>query len=205
MTTRIVKTALLLLPFMLVFEAVHKASADYYKYKDASGTVCITNKLQSVPPRYRATMQVIRDDTAGKEPAAHNQPEPSQPAVEPTSQKPAQESPAEGRFGQLSARYPWFKPLAIIGGILAGFVVVTKLAGLLPSPHLARLIYLAFFLGVFVFAYKSYADHVAEGYFSIKQKVVAMFTKANEREGLQPENKPAGAAAELPEKPQTER
>lgn len=57
-----------------------------------------------------------------------------------------------------------------------------KLSSLLSSALLAKVIYLAFFLGVFAFAYKSYAEHVTSSYFSIKKKVLAMFEKANRRE-----------------------
>lgn len=61
-----------------------------------------------------------------------------------------------------------------------------KLSSLLSSALLAKVIYLAFFPGVFAFAYKSYAEHVTSSYFSIKKKVLAMFEKANRREMPEP-------------------
>jgi hypothetical protein len=56
---------------------------------------------------------------------------------------------------------------------------------------LGRVIYLAFFLGVFVFAYKAYADHVTNSYFSIKNKILVMFEKSNRREMPDPADSPS--------------
>ena len=103
--------------------------------------------------------------------------------------QPAAAQPA-GRFAQLAASRPWLKPLLVLGGLLALFLLVVRIASHLSSPQLARVIYLAFFLGVFTFAYTSYASHLAAGYTSLKQKMVAMFAKANDREGVAPAEKP---------------
>ncbi len=55
--------AMLLLPCCsCMFAAVPKAGADFYRSRDGSGAVCITDKLQSVPAQYRAGMQVAKDD-----------------------------------------------------------------------------------------------------------------------------------------------
>lgn len=203
MTARAVKTVVLLLPCLLFFAAPPEVLADYYKYKDSKGAVCITNKLESVPPKYRAAMQVVRDQTLAKEdPAGQKEQAPAQavfqePPVQKTGPESVAPAQATSRFAKLAARYPWFKPLAIVGGVCIGFAMVMKLAALLPSAQFSRLLYLAFFVGVFVFAYKSYADHVAGSYLNIKQKVLAMFVKANEREGLKPAH-PADAASEVP-------
>lgn len=36
--------------------------AEFYKYKDSSGAVVITDKLENVPKKYRARVKVIWDD-----------------------------------------------------------------------------------------------------------------------------------------------
>jgi hypothetical protein len=38
------------------------ARGEYFKYKDASGAVVITNKLENVPKKYRKSVKVIWDD-----------------------------------------------------------------------------------------------------------------------------------------------
>ena len=166
------------------FAPERPARADYYKYTDDKGAVCITNTLDSVPPRYRKRMQVIRDETlSAKDTLKPKAPAPEQPqAAEEPATRPTQAVQPETRFGRLSARYPWVKPLVFLGAFMACFLLVVKLAAIIPSPLIARLIYLAFFLGIFLFAYKSYADYLVSGYFSAKQKILPMFGKANERQ-----------------------
>ncbi len=174
------------------------ARADYYKYTDRSGAVCITNDPKNVPSRYRASMKVIREETLEKkDPGARKAVPPEQSQVpQPESAAPGaarpEASPAEpaSTVGRLAAHYPWSKPLLFVAGIGVLFLVVAKLASLLPSPQLARLIYLVFFLGVFVTGYKLYADYMVNSYLTIKTKVIGMFIKANDRQVPEPGGKP---------------
>jgi hypothetical protein len=184
------------------------ARANYYKYTDKSGAVCITNNRDAVPPKYRASMKVIREESlAGKDQGVHQEGMPGgagPPEAAPQSLEQKNVAPTEeptSTYGRLAARFPWFKPLLFIALALIAFILVTKLSSVLPSPLLARVIYLAFFLGLFVFAYKSYADHVTESYFTIKNTVLAMFEKANRREMPEPGELPPA----VPGKEQTSR
>lgn len=178
------------------------ARADYYKYTDGSGAVCITNKIDAVPPKYRATMKVIREETvAGKEKGAAKEiPRENSAAPEASPQSREQagapEEPAS-RLGEVFSRFPWARPLLVVCIIVTAFLIVNKLSSLISSPLLARVVYLAFFLAIFVFAFKSYAEHVSNSYFSIKTKVLAMFEKANRREApASAESSPPAPAVE---------
>lgn len=178
------------------------ARADYYKYTDGSGAVCITNRIDAVPSKYRATMKVIREETvAGKVNGAPREPlreNVAAPEASPQSreQAVAPEEPAS-RLGQVFSRFPWARPLLVVCVIVTAFLIVNKLSSLISSPLLARVVYLAFFLAIFVFAFKSYAEHVTNSYFSIKTKVLAMFEKANRREApASAESSPTAAAPE---------
>ena len=193
MTTRTARILLpVLLPLFCLCHIASEARADYYKYTDDTGSVCLTNNRNAVPPKFRSTMTVIRDEARPPKvpdaPKAPNAAAPmAAPATEPvaTESAPRKAAPEEvptGKFGELSSRYIWFKPLMIIGAIFAGFLIVTKVATLLPSQQMARVIYLVYFLGIMLFAYKSYADHMAESFVKVKGKVLTMFKKANERE-----------------------
>lgn len=180
----------------LLSMAVSLAYADFYQYKDGKGTIHMTNKLEAVPEKYRATMKVVREDRPPTQaaPAANEQAAPAANDQQPARQ--AVEAQPQTRFGQLCSRFPWLKPLLFIGGFIGAFLLVAKLTDFLPSPMLARVIMIAFFLGAFVFTYKVYTDHLASGYFTIKEKMLTMFKKANEREGLTPEDKPGLPARE---------
>ncbi len=201
MTARTVKIFLvLLLPVLIICQAAQEAGATYYKYRDGRGEVCITNKLESVPIKYRSTVKVINDEElTRKDWGARKQANTAPPVAEESpARKPGGDTASESPFGRLAANYPWVKLLAIVCGAVAGFLIVAKLVSHLPSPQLARLVCLVYFFSIFLFVYKTYADHLVDGYFTIKKKVVTMFRKANEREGLKPDEKPADGGGEIP-------
>ena len=163
------------------------ALADYYKYTDSNGVVSITNKLESVPAKYRSTMKVVREapqKDAGAARQAEPQPEPAG-AAEPEQESAQAPDQPEGKFAQLSARFPWFKPLVYLAVIVVLFVVVLKVTSLLPSPLLAKAICVAFFLGVSVFLYKAYVAHLVEGTVKIKDNATNMMKKSMVREQQQ--------------------
>ena len=172
------------------------ALADYYKYTDASGAVTITNKLDSVPQKYRSRLKVIKDDALSKQDPGAGKQLQSEPAREESNapQEAAAPAPAaQGKFTELSARYVWFTPLLYLAGILAAFLGVVKLASLVPSGQLSKLIYLSFFLGVFVFLYQAYVAHVVKDSLAVKEKAVAVMKKSMVREAPLPgEEPPAG-------------
>ena len=158
---------------------VSSARADYFKYTDSKGTVCITNSLENVPPRYRKSMKVIKDDAPAKDKGT-----PQSAGQESSTEVLSQPLPAppETKDDRFFARFPWVKPVMAIIGVVVAFFLVGRLASILPSPHLTRIVYLAFFAGVFVFAYKAYANYMVSSYFTIKNKVLTMFKKSNERQ-----------------------
>jgi len=165
------------------------ARADYYKYTDASGAINMTNKLDTVPQKYRSRVKVIHEETLSKQdPGARKQQ--TEPVQEESSTPKAAAAPAaavapQGKIAELSARYVWFKPLLYMVGFFAALMVVIKLASLVPSAALSKLIYLSFFLGVGVFVYQAYIAHVVEESIAAKEKAVNTLQKAN-MQGLPP-------------------
>lgn len=133
------------------------ASADYYKYTDDGGTVCITNKLANVPAKYRKRMKVVREASLAakdtKQKVTEAAPLQAAPAVQ---QEPAET--AAPQEGGSTGSFPWRNLVIFVAASVAGLYAVTRAAGSLASPLLARVIYLLFFFGIFLFAYKSYAD-----------------------------------------------
>ena len=183
----------LLLPvlFCVTLGSVPTALADYYKYTDASGGVNITNKLDAVPQKYRSRVKVITDDTLTKKDTGARKAQPAAGQEESsTSQAGASaSSPAvapvpapEGKFAQFSARHAWFTPLLYLAGIFVLLLAVIKLASVVPSPQLSKMIYLSFFIGVSVFLYKAYVEHVVADSLAVKEKAVTMMKKSVVRE-----------------------
>ncbi|GFO65400.1 DUF4124 domain-containing protein [Geomonas paludis] len=175
------KSLLFLLFLALIAGALpSRLLADYYNYTDNRGVVHMTNKLQAVPAKYRATMKVTREEPK-KQPAAQAQEATGQA---PGTQAVQQEAPAPqpGGFAQLAARHAWLKPLLVVAAIVALFVAVCKVASMLTSPMLSRVIYISFFVGVMVFLYKTYVDYMVESSMKIKERAVTMMKKSSNRE-----------------------
>jgi hypothetical protein len=176
--------------FSLTAGAVPAALADYYKYTDEGGAVSITNKLDSVPQKYRSRVKIISEGELAKKDQGGQKRQPAEPdastpgeAAAPAATTAAAPAPAsQGKFAELSARFIWFKPLLYLVGVIAAFIAVVKLSSLVPSPQLSKLIYLSFFLGVFVFLYKAYVTHVVEDSLAVKEKAVNMMKKSMVRE-----------------------
>jgi len=179
----------------LTAASIPVAWADYYRYTDASGAVNITNKLDSVPQKYRSKVKVISDAALSKQDPGAGKVQPPEPAQEETLQPNAAVAPEpatapQGKIAELSERFVWFQPLLYLAGILAAFLVVIKVASLVPSAQLSKLIYLSFFIGVFVFLYKAYVEHVVADSLAVKEKAVSMVKKSSVREIPLPDEAP---------------
>ena len=176
-----------MLLFFMTSGSVPVALADFYKYTDTGGAINITNKLESVPQKYRSRVKVVRDEALSKQDPGARRQQPPEPAQEESgiSRETAAPAPApapQGKFAQLAALHSWFKPLCCLAAFLAAFLLVIKLASLVPSAPLSKLIYLCFFLGVFVFLYQAYVEHVVADSLAVKEKAVSMMQKSMVRE-----------------------
>jgi hypothetical protein len=158
-----------------------KVFADFYQYTDGSGVVSITNRIDGVPKKYRATMKVVREEPSSKKAAQPEAVQPEPVSIEPVSQSVAPANLA-GRFEELGNRFPWFKPVVYLAVIVAIFTLITKVTVLLPSRLLGRVIYVAFTAGVLVFIYKSYSAHVVETTRKLKEDAEAVARKAAARQ-----------------------
>jgi hypothetical protein len=170
--------------------ASSSARANMYQYTDKNGTVCMTNSLDSVPRAERKSVKIISEDPKPKPPGPvvtdrGNTVTPAQADVQAiiADKKPHPPTP-------VGTSIP-VKPIGVAVGVIGFLFVVARLTRSLSSPQLAKVIYIAFFLGTFTLGYKLYADHLANGFVGIKQKMITMFAKAQQREGLiAPQPKP---------------
>ena len=153
------------------------ARADYYKYTDSKGVICITNDPKAVPHKYTATMKVIHEDKAGRTNSGNRAQVQVQQAVSSATQgvapaslvTPSPPPSAPGsRFGQISAQFPWITPLVAFGSVIVTFFVLIKLKTLISSPQTVKLTCLALLLGSFVITCKFYVDHLISGFFTAK-------------------------------------
>lgn len=186
-----------------IFEHTPLACADYYRYTDNKGIICITNNLNTIPPKYRSTMKVIREDKPGRlEGGSQTQTSQgrSSEALEQSAASHDRQgdtpSQSDSQLAKFMARFPLIKLMFIIAGIVSASFIILKLTSVIPSPQLARLINIVFFLGLFVFAYKLYSDYLVGNYFTVKEKILEIFTKAKVREVPETEVRPPEASGE---------
>lgn len=151
--------------------------ADYYRYTDGRGIIHMTNRLEAVPSKYRASMKVIREEPK-KEAAGQAAGAAGESASAP-QEVPEQE---QGLFARLTSRHVWVKPLSVVAAITLLSLGIVKLVSCLSSPMLARVIYVSFFAGVMVFLYKSYVGYLVEGSMKLKDRAVIMMKKSSNRE-----------------------
>lgn len=153
-----------------------------YRYRDASGNLAFTDNLQSIPAPLRKDAVPFVPPQGGGPSAAPIPADPPSPAAPPPSLAPDEPSPAAASGFVALAQGLWEHPWAKIGAYLAGvvvlFLLLIKLLDHLPSPLLARLILLAFFLGVMTFGYKLYIENIVQGAVAVKDQSVKMFEKA---------------------------
>lgn len=175
--------------FVITME-VSNVVADIYKYTDKSGVVNMTNDINAVPKRYRSSMKVIKEEA---KPQQHTTVlmEGNTQLNYSSGEQPANESDAaveepSSYIGILFSKFGWLKPLVIILCMMGSFAVIGKIASMVSSPQLSKIIYTAYFLGIFVFMYTMYAKHVVNSYFTVKDKAVEMLKKSNVREPLPP-------------------
>ena len=195
-TKQIIPALLPLLLLILVAAMPQTVHADYYRYTDSSGAVCITNNRDAVPPKYRAAMKVVREETlAAKDKVRHPEPlRDAQPApatsISPPDKAAAAAEEPTTTYGRLASRYTWFKPLLFAGAVILLYLIVRKIAAALPSANFARLLCIVFFLGVFVVVYVSYARYLSSSYNSLKTKMLAIFEKTTRREAPEQGERP---------------
>lgn len=98
---------------------VRTAFADYYRYTDSSGTVCLTNDLKSIPERYRKKAVLVSKDApkAEQPKPAVSQPSADQAAGEAVSQPRAPAGFRE-RAAALFTKDRMMTTLKIVGAIV---------------------------------------------------------------------------------------
>lgn len=92
---------------------VRNAHADYYKYTDKDGVICISDNLQSVPEQYRKSAVIVRSEG--------NEDQTAPRMVQPTStdDQEARRTPD----AVVDTPLPFSTRLAISGAIILGFII----------------------------------------------------------------------------------
>lgn len=139
--------------------------ADFYKYKDANGTISITNELDKVPPRYRSRVKVVKEGIPAPAPGAAPQ---EAPAAAKQDAQPAASPPVAAKEGWLARQMPLLKVGAVLGALLFAVLFVGRLVGSLLPRAAATIIRIGLVLGVGIFIFKSYSEQIADAFAKVK-------------------------------------
>jgi hypothetical protein len=140
-----------------------------YKYRDESGTVCMTNSLESVPKKYRRSMTVIKEDTGTGDkllapvPAAQSDPQRGAPA--PAAMTPAAQ-PAVPASGM---RHIYLKAGLTVAGLVVAFLLLNRLGEGLGFRRAAMALFVTISLLAGVFLYRSYIREVSATFTGLKE------------------------------------
>lgn len=157
---------------LLAWVIASDALADYYRYTDSRGVINMTNKLDSVPAKYRSKVTVIPESAPAK--SEVQQPEPAAEEKAPSSQ-PAQNVP-------VLERYPWLKVLAYLALMTGALWAIARACRLLPSRALGKLLCTVLSLGLLLFLFNSYSDHAVSIFHKLKQDATSLIEKSHARQ-----------------------
>lgn len=145
----------------------------------ASDNTVITNRLVGVPAGYGTLVKFLRQKNLPERELSRAHAAESVQSVGSAGEKifaiPISQSTEPGR------QLPWRKLLVFVAASIGGLYTVTKAAGSITSPLLGRIIYLAFFCGIFLFAYTSHAESLMTTCCSVKERVLGLLEYADIR------------------------
>lgn len=176
---------------------VRTAFADYFRYTDSSGTVCLTNDLKSIPERYRKKAVLVSRDAPKAEQAkpAVSQPPADQATEEAVSQPRAPEGFRE-RAAALFTKERMMTALKIVGAIMlvvAAYTGIGMLAAYLGCRQIGTVVRIVFTLGVLVYGFVMYADRMSAAFSRVKGEVTSIQQKSEKRSNQTGEQAREGA------------
>lgn len=146
-----------------------QAAADIYKYTDDSGSVCMTNTLNSVPKKYRSSMTVIKEESPAQKtllPQVQKRNSDPLPYVAPQAQQAVEQ---EVKSDPVQNRQKYVRTGLIVAGIIAGYFLLTRLMGTLGFPRIGTLLFLALALVGGVYLYGLYIKEMKEVFGTLRK------------------------------------
>ncbi len=188
----------ILFTLFFLFSAPLLIHADFYKFKDESGGLSITNDYNSIPERYRTSVIVVKDADLEKKSQArekliradrnsreqrrqHNTtniqlqtaPVSTSSVTMPNNEKDeiaSENAMPPKRLNWIERQVPLLKVAALITMFVAFAVVAGKLISSLVPRLLGVVIRIALFVGVVVYIFNAYSEKVAGAFAVLKSE-----------------------------------
>lgn len=149
-----------------VISSVVVVQADMYRYTDDSGSVCMTNKLDSVPKKFRKTMTVLKEELPAQQKML--------PEVQKIDRDPApyiaqgaKEDPAASSAPPIDNRAKYARTSLVLAGIIATYFLLTKVAGAVGFRRLGTVFFLGVVLLGGVYLYGLYVNEIGKVFDSL--------------------------------------
>jgi hypothetical protein len=172
----------LLLVFGLLFCSIGSSRADMYKYTDDSGSVCMTNSLESVPKKYRGTMTVIREEKPTQKkllPEVQKRTTDPLPQAAPEPQSAVTSAPATDTGGNNRRNVT---TALLAGGIVAGFFLLRWLGSAVGAPRTGLLLFLVLSLAGCVYLYNLYIVEMRSMFSGLRKDALNMKSNVESRQ-----------------------
>lgn len=179
----ILRTNLLFLVCSLLF-VTSVAYADMYKYVDDTGSVVITNSIESVPKKYRTSMKVIKEEI----PLSQQKllPEVQKRKTDPTpstqSVQTQRELQKESQGITADSREKYINTGFVLAAIIVGYFIMTRLTGSLGFPRMGMIAFLLLVLTGGVYLYNLYIKEMSATFSKLRKDALGMKMNVETRE-----------------------
>ena len=163
---------------------VSPVGADMYKYVDDAGSVTITNNIDSVPKKYRASMKVVKEET----PLSQQKllPEIQKRKIDPTpsfqTAQPQSQLQKESSETTADKREQYINTGLVIAGLIAGYFILIRLTGSLGFPGTGMVAFVLLVLTSGAYLYKLYIQEMSATFTNLHKDAIGMKKNVETRE-----------------------
>lgn len=167
--------------FLLIIFALPLCYADMYRYTDDSGSVCITNSLESVPKKYRKAMTVVKEESASPKKLL---PEVQKRTTDPLPQAGAHQSAIqeETSLQPVDNRPKYIRTALVVAAVVASFFLLGWIGRAIGAPRTGTLLFLLFTLVGGVYLYRLYVKELHTVFSSLRKDAINIKKNVETRE-----------------------
>lgn len=148
-----VRIILIVCLFVSVAASAH---ADMFKYRDDSGTLCMTNKLESVPKKFRKKMTVVKEESSTLLPPVATQPTENREQATVSPKEPADVAAPPAATN----RERYIRTGLVLAGCILLYFVISRICAALSIQKIGTVVILLTMLGGGVYLYGLYIEEM---------------------------------------------
>lgn len=155
--------------------------ADIYKYTDDTGSVCMTNRLESVPKRYRSKMTVLKEESPKVEKVLPEMPKNDTVQTGNTAVKDSQEQDAVSK-GQVDNKSRYIRTALTVAVIFSSFYVLRWFGNISGIRGVGTALFLLTIAVGGVYLYRMYIIELSAVFATLRNDVMNIKKNVETRE-----------------------